>query len=1081
MARPKIQFQLQQPSLRPVASPVDTFAQPNPVPPAEAVTNEWLLLAKGLSELSPGLSDFLKGIEEDTREKSAAEAQAAMESFDGDASIFATLPKSTGKEAEAWFKANKDAFGGSEFRYAARPDFQLAFQVAQGRWEVNQNKRFQLEDGTAVTYRDFLYSHADELSDPNSDARQQVEEWRKEFFEGLDPTKSIAYREGVISAAAPMESQFLNTVEARQVAAADALTRQASVDELMGKFDEHRRLNVSVSERPASDDETPAEAARREEANQRIREDNTARETALKEGIVNILEGPQFIGGISKNKVLFEALDTMARVTQADTEDELEAEEFLEWAKTLPGLGTAYWQGRFEEIQSNIEIRERQRGKDDGLSTLPEVRNQAQWRAYGLLKDSGATTLEEALGVLRQPENQAQFEEMLSSNKLSASELEALIGGSAESFISRREGTGYPTSKEGTELLAELNARIALEGANPEIMALLESPETQEALGGTEPKGAWAGLVASYQAKEEAGFRDRDFDERARVAFGQVVPQGERGQYSPGDQALIEELELDFLEELRARSTGVDDPDERRKIAKTLEREFKQRQDILDLKDRNYRVAPGLLYDKGLSSVRTIVDSEIDQLIPLTRDEINTADPSQSRRGIPIEGAAARQAEAQIEIKRAVQPYIRILSDHLDNLGVTDISRRNEFIQDALILGFNDSANSGLVIPKLRDVIERYGAGATTPPPAPPAIPGTPEPLESDAETDGQARATAVQVQKSEKIIGGFGPLDLVDAERLGATRLAGLEAQMDDWAAGTQYLWLSNERDGGLKKSATFREQFKNIHSHGTVRGLDPGAFHPTEHSLDRWYPSPNDMVLIYASNLMLDPDAKQPTDWYDNGDFMSDIGVDFNAYADNPEAVRMKYTAAKINKGLTVGELRLGRTREGIELNQFLPEDRSMWPLSVMLIGPQNPTEFSNYVREYREADDPSSTDLGFVMEYLGIMPNAPVSATDSTTHGEKYVSMLEQMMQARVESMAGQQYGLDRDYGDYPRLQMRNKGLYEAILYGGATPSKAVQNSKKVPFSDADERFFSPATRRVLKAERKFYADLERLNKQ
>jgi hypothetical protein len=87
----------------------------------------------------------------------------------------------------------------------------------------------------------------------------------------------------------------------------------------------------------------------------------------------------------------------------------------------------------------------------------------------------------------------------------------------------------------------------------------------------------------------------------------------------------------------------------------------------------------------------------------------------------------------------------------------------------------------------------------------------------------------------------------------------------------------------------------------------------------------------------------------------------------------------------------------------------------------------------------------------------------------------------MQARVESMAGQQYGLDRDYGDYPRLQMRNKGLYEAILYGGATPSKAVQNSKKVPFSDADERFFSPATRRVLKAERKFYADLERLNKQ
>ena len=1082
MARPKIQFQLQQPNLRPVASPVDTYVQPNPVPPEEAVTNQWLNIAKGLAELSPGLTEFLEGVEDKTKKKSVAEAQAAMDAFEGEASIFKTLPRTTGKEAEAWFKANKDAFGGSEFRYAGRPDFQLAFQVAQGRYEVNKNKRFTLEDGTPVTYRDYLYAHADELSDPNSDARAKVDEWRQEFFEGLDPTKSIAYREGVISAAAPMESQFLNTIEARQVAAAEALTRQASVDELMGQFDKHRQGNVSVLESPAVEGETAAEAARREEKNQKIRDDNAAREAALQQGIVNILEGPQFIGGISKNKVLFEALDTMARVTQADTEDDLEAEEFLEWAKGLPGLGTAYWQGKFEEIQSNIEIRERQRGKDDGLSTLPEVRNQANWMAYGMLKEGDPVALDGALAILRQPENQARFEALLKDNKLNESELEALIGGAAESFMGRKTGTGYPTSKEGQTLLEELTRSIAINGATAENRTMLESPETQELLGGTVPGGAWERAYSALQAKEEKGFSDREVQQRASVSFGRVIPPGERNQYSPGDQALIEELEQDFREEYEARIEDVEDPAKRREIAQTLMREFQNRKDILELQERNYRVAPGLLYDKGLPVVRAAVDSAIEAMFPLTEDIVNQADPSQTRRNVPVKGAALRQQEAQIDIKLKVQPYIRVLSEYLDDKGVTDISRRNAFITEKLVKGFDDP-ESGLRIPSLRQTMERYEAGepeVTTAPSAEPVI--------------GQAtqeEASTIRVQRSERMVSALRPINETDAKNLGASRLPNSVSEMDDWSVGTIFLWSSNERDPGLGKTETFRKRLQSVHSYplrqvGRVSSAFGGRGYRQFVELDmhKYYPSPNDMVLIYASNLMLDPTAKQPTRWYGDGDFMSDIGVDFNQYADNPANIRQKYLAAKVNKGLTVGELRLGRTREGIRLDQFLPADPSMWPLSAMLIGPQEPKAFAKYIEDYRSADDKSTTDLGFVMEFLGITDDQPMSATDSTTHGEKFIANLEMLMQQRVESLEGQSYRLHMNYRDFPRMLMRKPGLHDAIVFPrdgsklDATASRLVEESKRISDEDADDRYYSPAVRNALENERQFLLDLKRL---
>ena len=52
-----------EPTLRPVASPVDTFYQPQVDIPAGAVDNMWLQAAKAMQGLSPSLKGFLKTLE----------------------------------------------------------------------------------------------------------------------------------------------------------------------------------------------------------------------------------------------------------------------------------------------------------------------------------------------------------------------------------------------------------------------------------------------------------------------------------------------------------------------------------------------------------------------------------------------------------------------------------------------------------------------------------------------------------------------------------------------------------------------------------------------------------------------------------------------------------------------------------------------------------------------------------------------------------------------------------------------------------------------------------------------------------
>ena len=1078
MARPRIQFQLPQSGLQPAASPVDTFYQPNPVPPEEAVTNAWTQLAQGLAALSPSLAGFLQESEKSTRAKMPAEAEAAMARFEGDASIFKDLPRMTGEEAEEWFKANQDAFGGSEFRYAARPDFQLAFQVSQGRWEVNHNKRFTLEDGTPVTYKDYLYSRSDELSQPNANARGVLDGIRREFFEGLDPEQTLAYREGVISAAGPIENQFLNTVEARQVAATDALKRQAVVDELLGQFDAHRQGAVSVTPKPAGEDETPAEAARRTEANEKLVAENAAREEALEQSILSILQGPEFVGGLSKNKVLFEAIDTMARVTQSDTEDGLEAQEFLEWAKTLPGLNTAYWLGKFEEIEANIDIRERQRGKEKETLSSSQALGAAEWRAYEILSETEAESLEEALAVLNQPENKKWFSDLLSDNKLNGNMLESFIGNSAESYMRRNEGLGYPTTNDGRSLRDELNARIVLEGANPEIMSILESPETMELLGGSAPGGTWDKLVGTYREKEKAGVRDPDCRDRASTGVGLVFPTGERNQYSAIDQARIGQLEQQFTDELRTAVQGVDDLQERTRIQRELEADYRERDEVKELQERNIRVASGVLYEKGLPAVRSVIDAEVGRIVPLTEDIINSADPSQSRRGVPIQGASAAQAKAQLELKKRVEPYIRVLSDVLDSQGVTEIAQRNEFISDSLITGYDDPV-AGIRIPSLDQVIGLYEKGLSTPAP------------EADAEVAAGVPegSTVAQVKRSEQVIERMkAPMALTDVQELGVTVLPGFGTDLEEWVQGSEYIWQSSATG-----SETYQTFIKQVHTAGDVSTLPsvseipspalvllgeaeaPAAYYE---DLTKYYPTTNQQVLIYTSNLLANPQGLQPSPFGDDGDFMSDTGVDFNEYAENRTVLLQKYKAAKLNQGLTVDELRLGRTVEGVQIDEVFGPDRQEWPIQAMFIGPSDPAEFRRFVTEWEQAEDPLETDLGWVMDHLGIVQDQPVAVGDERTHGQAFVSMLSRRMEGRIEALGEQGARLlGRSYSDIPRMTMGRSGLFNAIR--SDTARDRYKDARTMDPAQVDSRIHSPAVRRALEEQKRFEADLKALS--
>jgi hypothetical protein len=367
----------------------------------------------------------------------------------------------------------------------------------------------------------------------------------------------------------------------------------------------------------------------------------------------------------------------------------------------------------------------------------------------------------------------------------------------------------------------------------------------------------------------------------------------------------------------------------------------------------------------------------------------------------------------------------------------------------------------------LDQVVGLYEKGLSTPAP------------EADAEVAAGVPegSTVAQVKRSEQVIERMkAPMALTDVQELGVTVLPGFGTDLEEWVQGSEYIW-QNSNTG----SETYQTFIKQVHTAGDVYvpPLFSGPLDTTDYyeDLTEYYPTTNQQVLIYTSNLLANPQGLQPSPFGDDGDFMSDTGVDFNDYADNRTALLQKYKAAKLNQGLTVDELRLGRTVEGVQIEEVFGLDRQEWPIQAMFIGPSDPAEFRRFVTEWEQAEDPLETDLGWVMDHLGIVQDQPVAVGDERTHGQAFVSMLSRRMEGRIEALSEQGARLlGRSYSDIPRMTMGRSGLFNAIR--SDTARDRYKDARTMDPGQVDSRIHSPAVRRALEEQKRFEADLEAL---
>lgn len=322
MARPPVQFTQQGPTLRPAASPVDIFYQPNQQIPGEAVDNQWLQVAKSLQNLSPSLNRFLKAQEkkrvgrvpdkaataakgflqvDDERLKQEWDAARKVEeakavaadklkplytdgvrqtpskiserytTFDVKKESVAwkqsRLLEAKGllamskDEANDWIEDNLDQFPGVTPHYASRPDFLVALEGLLGGDWVKQAKTFKNADGDMDTYANSGFSQIDNFA-AAPDLEAALTEFERDGLGAVDE-RSQSWQEGAIKAMAQvrqtLKATALSLRDKTKAAAAVDLERGAFVDIAMGGSNEAGHFFGQLDD-PIPPGSTPTEA-----------------------------------------------------------------------------------------------------------------------------------------------------------------------------------------------------------------------------------------------------------------------------------------------------------------------------------------------------------------------------------------------------------------------------------------------------------------------------------------------------------------------------------------------------------------------------------------------------------------------------------------------------------------------------------------------------------------------------------------------------------------------------------------------------------------------------------------------------
>ena len=1064
MARPQVDLNLGQLARRPIASPVDTYYQVNDVPPAEAVDQSWMQVAKSLRGLSSSVDGYMRELEKKTREKMPQEAEAAVGSFTGDLELLRSLPSMSPEEAEQFLEDNKDAFGSYPLDYRSRPDFILSFQTFAGHRFGKEGKWATDANGQPASLRDALWSRVDEFADPNTDIDALMKEVREEAFEGIDMSRGQQWRLGLLDAVAPVEREFRQVVAHQQQKNRGEIMADSVIGEIHESFEQWSRSRVRVGDEPAPEGETATERAGREARNQARREIEEAKETEFQNKVQNVLQGYASVGGQDRNKLLTEAIERMARDVQNDENDELEVEDFLAWVGELEVFAEGkalqddpFWRETLSKIGDDMYARGKRMGKEGGDLTRADVAYKVRGPLLNILRGTNATTLEEALEVLNGGEGQQMVADELKRAGLDPGFQSTILSDEAQRYVDSRSQRSGRLDSTGKARLDELYLKLRTEGPTSALRAELLDPDTIQQLGGAGPDGQWGALWGAFESDEATDRRDSSYIDGVQMAMDSVISDDDLRLYPDAEAVGLRGLRAAARDKYNDALAAEPDPQKREALRRTLPKqiadEIKRSPEYQELISSSYDRQPELLLDAS-KRVGADLEAQVESYLPRTIQQDDGTGVMVTVRAAPENEGRRQAAKAQIRAQ-LVENTERLLRFYADE---PDSRTRNAAIQQDLELGNREAG----VKPMYRIVEDYFRTDVA---PEPEAAPVT-----SDT--------NAIRVSRADERLEGLrlsrGSVDEARLGQLGGTVPPDMESEVVEAVEGGRMaLGLLS-----FPNNPAFAEGLVSVHGTRVVgiasyRGGAVGGAVPqmttTKRQLGKYYPSNNRLTRMYTSALLADPSGNlQPTDWWDNGDYVSDVGVDFNEMAMNPASLMGHLRFAVVQDGISFRELERGEIREGTSLEKIFGK-KGDWPLDVMHIGPQAPAEFEAAFAEWANEDTRANSAYQKAMLSLGIFPDEPLADGSGATQGDKFMKILKSNYDTRREAMGDDLLkNIQRPYSSFSRMTAGER-IYNDVARDGVLGAH-----KKAADGDYDNRIHSPAVRYVLEQEQRFLSD-------
>jgi hypothetical protein len=1043
--------------------------------------------AEAIKPLSSSIASFLQEGEKHRREAAPEEAAKAAESYTGDIALLGSLPSMNQEQVSAWIAANKGAFGDYPLEYSSRPDFVMHFQTYAGRRWAKEATNAQDTEGEATSYRDGLWSHMDQFADPNSgNIADQIREYREKVFAGIDMSQgkqSQQWRMGASSAFAAIEAEFQQQASYQRQKVTGLRASQDFKAELLDEFEQWHHVQAPLTDDPPVAGETDAQRVQREANNKARREQQASSEERFKTALKTITEGYATVGGQDRNKLIADAITQMAETVQDDSDDELTSVDFLMWVGEQefeggkPMNASAYWRDKLREIEDAIFLRGKRRGDEGAGKSVSQVAYTLEAPINKMLRESDPANLEEALKAL-QGAGEELVKRTLRSAGLSEEDAPTLLERAAQTFVDGKAQRSERLSTVGEELYRTLSGRLVREGYTDALQAQLLDPANAEALGGF-GSATHNGLMGDLEAARQRGKRGESYSAAVERARESVIPAQELTKYPASSRVRLEELRQQAVEELNDRLDAEPDVDRRaailRSAPQTIAQGIKDSDAYREAQDQAYDRDPELLFMQTEIS-KTHLDQAVRDRYPphdIVDGDMGPITVRLSPEDAAYRGALRVTAAAELQ-ERFTNNTERLLQHHKE---IEDPIQRRAAVERDLILG-----NPEAGVPSYADTVDEY----FRPPAAPsPEVSAAPDPTASGEAMamwalDGwRARGASMNQEQLTALGSSVQPdheVELLAASRGGRMALQYMTSAPHDPNFGEALRDVHGTRNF-LDSDFWTYTGLGLAYDIGSKDLEEQTGMRSRKAQVDgRHYPSNNRVIRMYAAAYLADAANKQPTHAWDNGDYVSDMGVDLNELIETPAALKAKYKFAVVQEGLSFRELAKGTTREGMDLTEVFGGDVQAWPFEVMHVGPWDPKRFEEAFEEWADPATRAGSRYQKAMEAIGLFPDAALpqgaGRKPGATQGDEFMARLRRNFEKRQTAIDDDDLlrHIRRPYKSYARMTAAER-IYDDVAGWGGLESGFPRAQAGGKF---DNRIHSPAVQWVLKQEAQFMED-------